>query len=97
MSLRYCICWQRYYSPWSWDSCRRITGEGEVGLGGMVVMIGALEITADAGMCVVSWSLLEIDGSSDDNRHKTLIRSFICVVYCMDYCSPTETTDSQTV
>lgn len=62
-----------------------------------MVMIGALEITADAGMCVVSWSLLEIDGSSDDNRHKTLIRSFICVVYCMDYCSPTETTDSQTV
>lgn len=46
-------------------------GEGEVGLGGMVVMTGVLEITADAGMCVVSWSLLELDGSSDatDIRH----------------------------
>lgn len=47
-------------------------------------MIGVLEITADAGMCVVSWSLLELDGSSDDNRHETLIRSFIFVVYCME-------------
>lgn len=72
-------------------------GEGEVGLGGMVVMIGVLEITADAGMCVVSWSLLELDGSSDENRHKTLIRSFICVVYCIVYYSSIDTTDSQTV
>lgn len=60
-----------------------------------MVMIGVLEITADAGMCVVSWSLLELDGSSNDNRHKTFIRSFICVVYCMDYCSPIDTTVRQ--
>lgn len=81
MLLRYCLCWQRCSSPWSWDSCRRITG---VGLGGMVVMIGVLEITAEAGMCVVSCSLLKLDGSSDDNRNKTLIRLFILVVYNMD-------------
>lgn len=84
MLLRYCMCWQRCSSPWSWDSCRRITGEGEVGLGGMVVMIGELEITAEAGMCVMSWSLLELDGSSNDNRYETLRLFILVVVYNMD-------------
>lgn len=51
--------------PWSCDSWRRIRGEWEVGLGGMVVMMGAPEIT-EAGMCVLSWSILGLDGSSAD-------------------------------
>lgn len=54
--------------PWSWDSWRRIRGEWEVGLGGMVVMTGAPEIT-EAGMCVLSWSILGLDGSSADGTN----------------------------
>lgn len=41
-------------------------GEGEVGLGGIVVMMGATDITAEAGMWVLSWSVLGLDGSSKD-------------------------------
>lgn len=52
--------------PWSCDSCRRMRGEGEGGLGGMVVMVGALDITAEAGMCELSRSMLGLDGSSED-------------------------------
>lgn len=44
-------------------------GDGEVGLGGMVVMMGVPDITAQAGMCVLSWSVLGLDGSSE-NRNK---------------------------
>lgn len=41
--------------------------DGEVGLGGMVVMMmGAPDITAEAGMCSLSWSVLGLDGSSED-------------------------------
>lgn len=43
-------------------------GDGEGGLGGMVVMMGAADITAEAGMCVLSWSILGLDGSSEDRR-----------------------------
>lgn len=42
-------------------------GEEDVGLGGMVVMRG-VEITPDAGMCVLSWSMLGLDGSSEDTN-----------------------------
>lgn len=44
-----------------------MTVEGEVGLGGMVVITGVLEMT-DAGMCVLSWSTLGLEGSSVDRR-----------------------------
>lgn len=40
-------------------------GEGEGGLGGMVVMVGAPDITAEAGMCELSRSMLGLDGSSE--------------------------------
>lgn len=55
-------------SPWSCESCRRIKGIGDVGLGGTVVIAGAweadAEITAEAGMCAISWSILGLVGSS---------------------------------
>lgn len=54
--------------PWSCESCRRIRGDGDVGLGGIVVMTGATDITAEAGMCVLSWSMLGLDGSSGDRN-----------------------------
>lgn len=54
--------------PWSCDSWRRIRGDGEVGLGGIVVMTGAPHITAEAGMCVLSCSILGLDGSSEDRK-----------------------------
>lgn len=43
-------------------------GDGEVGLGGMVVMTGAPDIKAEAGMCALSWSILGLDGSSEDRK-----------------------------
>lgn len=56
------------HSPWSCESCRRIKGIGDVGLGGTVVIAGAweadAEITAEAGMCAISWSILGLVGSS---------------------------------
>lgn len=45
-------------------------GDGEVGLGGMVVMMGAPDITAEAGMCALSWSVLGLDGSSKDRNRR---------------------------
>lgn len=39
-------------------------GEEDVGLGGMVVMTGVVEITTEAGMGALSWSMLGLDGSS---------------------------------
>lgn len=36
----------------------------ELGLGGTVVMAGATDITAEAGMDVASWSTLGLAGSS---------------------------------
>ena len=44
-------------------------GEGDVGLGDMVVMTGVPDITADAVMCVASRSMLGLDGSSGDGSH----------------------------
>ena len=43
-------------------------GDGEVGLGGMVVMVGAPDITAEAGMCTLSCSMLGLEGSSGDRK-----------------------------
>lgn len=40
-------------------------------------MMGVLEITADAGMFVVSWSLLELDGSSNNKTD-----SYFTLCYC---------------
>jgi len=40
-------------------------GDEEVGLGGMVVMTGAADITTEAGMIVLSRSMLGLDGSSE--------------------------------
>ncbi len=48
-------------------------GDGEVGLGGMVVMVGAPDITAEAGMCVLSWSVLGLDGSSEDRKKRNYV------------------------
>lgn len=31
-------------------------------------MTGAADITAQAGMCVLSWSILGLDGSSEDRN-----------------------------
>lgn len=55
-----------------------------MGLGGLVVMTGAPHMTAEAGMCVLSWSVLGLDGSSEDKnedmsynkarKHKSLRR-----------------------
>ena len=59
--------------PWSCDSCRRMSGDGEVGLGGMVVMVGAADITAEAGMCELSRSMLGLDGSSEDRNKRNLV------------------------
>lgn len=39
-------------------------GQGEFGLGGTVVMAGATDITAEAGMGVASRSTLGLAGSS---------------------------------
>lgn len=52
--------------PWSCDSWRRRTEDEDVGLGGMVVMTGAPEITTEAGMGTLSCSMLGLDGSSED-------------------------------
>lgn len=46
-------------------------GDGDVGLGGMVVMMGATEITAEAGMWSLSWSMLGLDGSSEETNMRT--------------------------
>lgn len=43
-------------------------GEEDVGLGGMVVMTGVVEITTEAGMGALSWSMLGLDGSSEDAK-----------------------------
>lgn len=44
---------------------RRIRGDVAVGLGGMVVMTGVAEMTAEAGMLTVSRSMLGLEGSSE--------------------------------
>lgn len=71
-----------HHSPWSWESCRRIKGIGDVGLGGTVVIAGAweadAEITAEAGMCAISWSILGLVGSSTKVIcHKLTINALI--------------------
>lgn len=56
--------------PWSCDSCLRMSGDGDGGLGGTVVMTGAPDITEEAAMCALSWSILGLDGSSEDRREE---------------------------
>lgn len=54
--------------PWSWESWRRIKGAEVARLGGTVAMEGTWEVeaemTADAGMWAMSWSMLGLVGSS---------------------------------
>lgn len=45
-----CVCRPEVEIPWSCDSWRRMRGDGDVGLGGTVVMVGAPDMTAEAGM-----------------------------------------------
>lgn len=45
-------------------------GDGEGGLAGMVVMMGVPDITAEAGMCALSRSMLGLDGSSEDRKEE---------------------------
>lgn len=45
-----------------------MSGDGDGGLGGTVVMTGAPDITEEAAMCALSWSILGLDGSSEDRR-----------------------------
>lgn len=58
--------------PWSCDSWRRMSGEEEVGLGGMVVMVGVPQMTTEAGMCVLSRSMLGLEGSSEGRNGESL-------------------------
>lgn len=58
----------RWNIPWSWESWRRIKGAEVVRLGGTVAREGAWEVeaemTAEAGICARSWSMLGLVGSS---------------------------------
>lgn len=47
-----------------------MSGDGDGGLGGTVVMTGAPDITEEAAMGALSWSILGLDGSSEDTRKK---------------------------
>lgn len=47
-----------------------------MGLGGMVVMMGVMDITAEAGMGALSRSRLGLEGSSVDSR-KTIKPQYI--------------------
>lgn len=53
-------------------------GDRELGLGGMVAMTGVPQMMAQAGTCVLSWSVLGLDGSSEDRKRGV---NFIAVGY----------------
>lgn len=56
-------------APWSCDIWRRMRGEWEVGLAGMVVMMGAPQ-TTEAETSELSWSILGLEGSSAGRAEK---------------------------
>lgn len=67
-SMRYGLQNHPLDVPWSCESWRRIMGAEVVRLGGTVAMEGTWEveadITAEAGICAISWSMLGLVGSS---------------------------------
>lgn len=68
-------------APWSCDSWRRMRGEWEVGLAGIVLMMGAAQ-TTEAERCELSWSILGLDGSSavGPQQNQPLV---MCVSVCV--------------
>lgn len=74
LRARCCLHSRSLNLPWSCDSCLRIKGAEVVRLGGTVAMEGTweveAEITAEAGMCAMSWSMLGLVGSSGGKKAK---------------------------
>lgn len=71
--------------PWSWESWRRIKGAEVVRLGGTAAREGAgeaeAEMTAEAGMCEISWSMLGLVGSSIRQNKKSEMLDDLIVIH----------------